>query len=340
METSTHYYTVGGLYSHNSTGRVAATNAARKAVKNMYCVMHGRLLVQMDVAQSEVRWAVNLANDRAYAQVFWNMEKVKAEYLANPTPENKQRVDFECDVHRQTAALMHRIPIEAVTSLQRQGAKRIVFGLLFGQHVTTLAKNLGVEVEEAQKLLDTFFAQFPDVHKWLLMAEKIAETKGFVDSPMGRRRHLAWAYASGDRKLIAQAQRKARNSPIQVISSDYNLLAGIRLQEYIETHNKDWKIVNLVHDSIIADIPYIQEEMLEYIAVAEKIFLDTSYLEQCFGVKMVVPLAVDFDIGFKYGNCKKYDRSAPALSEIWSWLDEQVKNGTAWPKLHDEHVWG
>jgi len=316
-------------------GRLAATVAARKAVKNMYCVPHGRLLVQMDVAQSEVRWAVQIAQDKNYAKVFRNMEKVKAEYIANPTEENKKRVKFECDVHRQTAALMHQIPIEDVTSVQRQDAKRIVFGIMFGQHVKTLAKNLGVEVEKAQELLDTFFAQFPDVHAWLLMAEKAAQTKGYVTSPMGRRRHLAHEYAEGN---AGRGNRQARNSPIQAASSDYNLIAGIRLQQYIEAKGKDWKIVNLVHDSIIAEIPYDADALREYIETAERIFMDTSCLKEMFGIEMIVPLAVDFDIGFKYGNCKSFDRTEKEFTEIWGWLEQQVTDGVAWPK-QEGHVW-
>lgn len=318
-----------------SKGRLQATNAARKAVKNMYCVPEGRLLVQMDVAQSEIRWAVQIALDKNYAKVFQNMEKIKAEYIANPTEENKKRVKFECDVHRQTAALMHQIPIEEVTDIQRQGAKSLVFGMLFGQHVTTLAKNLGIEVEVAEGLLETFFKQFPDVERWLINAEKEAQTKGYVTSPMGRRRHLAHEYAAGN---DGRGNRQARNSPIQAASSDYNLIAGIRLQNYIERHNKDWKIVNLVHDSIITEISYYKDDLLEYIEIAERIFMDTSCLKEMFGIEMIVPLAVDFDIGFKYGDCKGFDRSDKNFEEIWSWLEDQVAEGSAWPKA-TTHVW-
>jgi uracil-DNA glycosylase family 4 len=319
-------------------GRLAATVAARKAVKNMYCVDKGRLLVQMDVAQSEVRHIVGMAMDKNYAKVFWNMEKIKAEFIANPTPENKQRVKFECDIHRQTAALMNQIPIEEVTPIQRQAAKRIVFGILYGQHITTLAKNLGITVEKAQELLDIFFGQFPKVKEWLDWAVSYARANGFIDSPMGRRRHLAWAYNSDDRAQANRADRQAKNSPIQVISSDYNLLAGIRLQRYIEENNLDWRIVNLVHDSIIADIPYDEAVLREYIETAERIFTDTSCLKEMFGIELIVPLAVDFDIGFKYGDCKGFDRSEKNFQEIWAWLEAQVAAGTAWPKAATK-VW-
>jgi uracil-DNA glycosylase family 4 len=338
METENSYYVVGGLYSHNSKGRIAATNAARKAVKNMYCVSNGRLLIQMDVRQSEIRWVVQLAQDLNYAKVFHNMGKIEAEFIANPNPENKQRVKEECDVHRQTAALMNQIPIEDVTPLQRQEAKRIVFGMLYGQHITTLAKNLGIEVEKAQELQDIFFSKFPKVKDWLDWAISYARANGFVDSPMGRRRHLAWAYAADDRAQARRADRQAMNSPIQVISSDYNLLAGIRLQRYIEENNLDWRIVNLVHDSIIADIPYDEAVLREYIETAERIFTDTSCLQEMFGIEMIVPLAVDFDIGFKYGDCKGFDRSEKNFQEIWAWLEAQVAAGTAWPKAATK-VW-
>lgn len=311
-------------------GRIKATNDVRKAVKSMYCVPYGRLLVQMDVRQSEVRWLAQIANDTQYAQVFWNMLELRKEFQKNPTPEMAKRVQSECDVHRQVAAMMHRILIDQVTDAQRQGAKAITFGLIFGQHVKTLAKNLGISVTEAQGLFDQFFRMFPASSQWLRDIEIFAQRYGFVESPFGRRRHLAEAYESGDKYIISKANRQARNSPPQGASSDCNLLAGIRLQNYIEEHGYDWKMVGMVHDSIITEIPFNYEECKFFLAQSEKIFVDPEPLK-AFGINMILPLEVEYEIGFAYGDLEDWDEGKNPLKSIWGRLQEKVEAGTAWP---------
>ena len=88
--------------------------------------------------------------------------------------------------------------------------------------------------------------------------------------------------------------RICRNSPIQSIASDINLMACIKIQKYVQQHSKSWKLLNIVHDSIIAEIK--TEEVPDYIEKANEIMINNNILQD-FDVKTEIPLVADFTVG-------------------------------------------
>lgn len=305
-----------------------------KEIKRLFIAGPGRVLVCGDYSQAEVRWMAQIAHDKKLIDQYKKVVKIHQEAARNPTAENGLRKDTEGDFHTSNAAIVFRKKPKDVTKNERGATKNIVFGNIYGQGITRLALAIGCSRDEAREFQKAFFKQFPDASKWLRHIEKVGFRDGKVDSPLGgRSRHLSSWFLLGedfekannrrrDRKkgdeaiaddiLLARKafeDRASRNAPIQGVASDTNLLACIALTKYIEENGKDWWIVNVVHDSIIADIPF--NEVPEYIKVAQQIMQDPKLFAK-FDYFPEVPFMVDFSIGYTWGD--QYD-----VSPIKTW---------------------
>lgn len=282
-----------------------------RSIKALYITDEGNVMVCADYSQAEVRWLAEITGDEKLISAFENVARVQAAFLEDPSPENRLKLLAEGDFHRQTAAQILGKPPQDITDDERGAAKAIVFGLVYGMSSYGLASRLGISQAEAVTYQNKFLNQFPKAREWLERVEGEGFVQGFVESPIGRRRHLVSNYVDGDRrrgpsdfatpseKYRSYEDRVCRNAPIQSIASDTNLMACIQVQDYINKNNKSWRLINIVHDSIIAEIPYPEVE--EYIKIVDKIMIDPDIFE-VFGIKMRVPFKADFTIGPNWGD--------------------------------------
>ena len=65
------------------------------------------------------------------------------------------------DVHRVVASSVYRVPAEEVTHTQREFCKMVSYGLAYGMEAYGLSQRLGVPVEEAAAIIDSYFGAFP-----------------------------------------------------------------------------------------------------------------------------------------------------------------------------------
>lgn len=301
------------------TGRTACTNpnlqqipradtSYKKATKNIFTVKPGNVLVSADIAQGEVFLMAQTTGDLVFAKALHYMKRIKEQYWREPNSELKTILKNECDVHRQSASILYGVPIDKVTKEQRNLAKSIVtFGIIYGKAIKTIAEDLKISEKEAEKVQAKFFAKFKGSRDGLLRLEQMAKRFGFVESCIGRRRRLPQV-KSEDQGEVARALRQARNSPIQSLLSDYTLFQAGKLHQYILDHNKNWKIVDAVHDAVIAEIPF--HEVRDYVKVARRIMMDVESFAKAFEIQMIVPMLVDIDVGISYGDL--------TTAETWS----------------------
>lgn len=242
------------------------------------------------------------------------------------------------DSHRKFASLFFKTPVASVSKVQRQAAKSLVFGLLYGMSLQSIAKLLKITDEEAQDLHDKYMKSFPEASKWLAKSKKFARKHFYVQSPLGRRRRL-WGHLRLDKGVTSKMDRYAGNTVIQGVCSDCNVVADSLLIDVIEAHNKlkyqilnnsIWELVNLVHDSSEFEVPL--EDAYYFIKEMEKIFTEylTYYLREVFNFDIKIPLEVDFTIGTNYGNTRDWDGSEEDLINALKWLCEETakRDGT------------
>ena len=150
------------------------------------------------------------------------------------------------DLHRKTAAAVLGIEPDAVTKAQRQMAKAVNFGLLFGQGAAGLQRyaksSYGVDLTatEAEKARTAFFKAYPGLSRWQAETRRNAERAGQVRTPGGRVRPL-----EGQRALATESL----NSPIQGGAAEC-LLAALAA---LELDSLGAQLVNVVHDELVVE---------------------------------------------------------------------------------------
>jgi DNA polymerase-1 len=132
----------------------------------------------------------------------------------------------------------------------REIAKTINYGLSYGMGAQSLAQRVNVSVEEARKLMRTYFQTYPGMDHWLRQAARQAQKRGYAASCYGRKRFLSFAGASQAER--ASMERMARNHPIQATNADILKRAMAFLYDILPS---GVHVVLVVHDEIVLECP-------------------------------------------------------------------------------------
>ena len=157
------------------------------------------------------------------------------------------------DVHRTVAAAVYGIPPEEVTHTQREYCKMVSYGLAYGMEAYGLSQRLGVPVEEAAAIIESYFGAFPLVKQYMDRTVADAKIRGATRTQFGRIRPLPDLNASNYRVRQA-AERQAMNAGIQGLAADIFKLALVRLDRDLEEHALTSRLVLQVHDEVIVEV--------------------------------------------------------------------------------------
>ena len=197
------------------------------------------------------------------------------------------------DIHAATAARVWGVPADQVTSEQRNRAKMINFGLLYGMEAFGLADRLGIGRSEAQEHMDAYFAQFVDVREYMSSLVTTARNQGYTTTLFGRRRYLP-ELKSDNFRIRQMGERMALNAPVQGTSADIIKKAMIDLDAGLREGGMASTLILQIHDELILECP---EDELD---VAEKLVVET--MEGVVGLD--VPLKVDVATGADLASVK------------------------------------
>jgi len=220
--------------------------------------------VSADYSQIELRIMAHLSGDESLKRAF-------------------ARGD---DVHRATAAEVFGLPLEQVTHDERRTAKVINFGLIYGMSSFGLAQNLGIERATAQAYIESYFARYPGVKRYMDQTRSRARTQGYVETVFGRRLWLP-EMKSGSPMRRQAAERAAINAPMQGTAADLIKLAMISVQGWLDEKNSKTKLIMQVHDELVLEVP--ENELEEVKARLRELMQSVAKLD--------VPLLVDVGVG-------------------------------------------
>jgi DNA polymerase-1 len=163
------------------------------------------------------------------------------------------------DVHRTVAAAVYGIPPEEVTHTQREFCKMVSYGLAYGMEAYGLSQRLGVAVEEAAAIMESYFGAFPLVKHYMDATVAEAKIRGATRTQFGRIRPLPDLHAANYRVRQA-AERQAMNAGIQGLAADIFKLALVRLDRDLEDAKLQSRLVLQVHDEVIVEVAPGEEE--------------------------------------------------------------------------------
>ncbi|MES2528758.1 MAG: DNA polymerase I [Bdellovibrionota bacterium] len=267
--------------SNAATGRLSSDNPnlqnipARtengRRLRKGFVPSKGRELLSADYSQVELRLLAHFSQDENMLKAFRN----------------------DLDIHKQTAAEVFEVPLDQVTKDQRNGAKAINFGLMYGQTSFGLSQALHISQSEAKKYITSYFKNFHSVKSYLDGLKEKAEDTGYAETLFGRKRVLP-DIKSSNRQIKAMAERVAINSPIQGTAADIIKLAMINIQKALRDQNLKSKMILQVHDELIFDV--VPEEMDKMKVIVRE------YMENA--VNLSVPLKVEMGTGQNWYDLK------------------------------------
>lgn len=233
-------------------------------IRKMFVASPGKVLVDADYSQIELRLLAHIANDETMIAAFRSGE----------------------DIHAVTASQVFGVPLAEVTPLQRSHAKAVNFGIVYGISAFSLAQDIGVFQSEAKAYMDSYFAKYHGVREYMTRVVEQAKADGYVTTLFGRRRDLP-ELKSSNFNLRSFGERVALNMPIQGTAADIIKAAMVRVDARMRAEKLQARLLLQVHDELIVECPKEEAETVRAILVDE--------MEHVVDYR--VPLLVDAKIG-------------------------------------------
>jgi DNA polymerase-1 len=233
----------------------------RRAFKSRF---EGGTIVSADYSQVELRLLAHLAKD----------EQLTAAFARNE------------DVHRRTASLVFKLPIEQVDPEMRTRAKAINFGIIYGMGAQRLARETGLKFGEAQEFIERYFQVFAGVKRFIDATLEQTRKDGYTTTLLGRRRAIP-EINSEDPRIQANARNVAVNTPIQGTAADLIKLAMLAVDREVDAAKLESRMVLQVHDELVFDVAPGESKQVHEIA---RRCMETA-------LDLSVPLKVDIGEG-------------------------------------------
>jgi DNA polymerase-1 len=225
------------------TGRIASSDPnlqnipirteLGRRVRRAFIAEPGNTLLSVDYSQVELRIVAHMSND----------ETMLAAFRAGH------------DIHAATAAAIYEVPIDQVSKEQRDRAKGVNFGLIYGMSSFGLSRYMDITLAEAENFVNAYFEQFPGVKKYLDGMKAQAAEKGYVETLLGRRRYFLGLKTQTNRNIRNREEREAINAPIQGTAADIMKIAMLRVPGAVKQAGLSAKMLLQVHDELVLECP-------------------------------------------------------------------------------------
>jgi DNA polymerase I len=216
------------------TGRFSCTNPniqqVPHAVEYRRCFSgfpEGRKLIIADYSQIELRILAEFSGDRGFINAFKS----------------------GADLHRVTAGEVFNVTVDQVTREQRDFAKRLNFGVVYGIGAQRFSIMTGSTVSDAENILRKYFSTYRGLDTYLREAADRAVNDRQARTGSGRL--VRFRYDEQDRQQISMTKRNGKNTPIQGTSADILKRALRLLRE--ELAGSTAQIVNIIHDEVVVE---------------------------------------------------------------------------------------
>ena len=280
-----------------ATGRLSSSNPNlqnipvrtkfSRRIRKAFLPQEGWQLLSADYSQIELRILTHLSGEEVLQEAYRSGD----------------------DVHALTARLL--LNKDEVSPDERRLGKTINFGVIYGMGAQRFARETGVSQSEAKDFLSLYKQRYPKVFAFLELQERLALSKGYVETLLGRRRPFNFD-RNGLGRLLgkdpmeidlevarrggmeAQQLRAAANAPIQGSSADIIKVAMVQLQQQINETALPARLLLQVHDELVLEVNPTALEAVQKLVI--------STMEQA--VKLSVPLVVETGVGDNWREAK------------------------------------
>ena len=273
-----------------ATGRLSSSNPNlqnipvrtefSRRIRQAFLPEAGWQLISADYSQIELRILAHLSGEEVLVEAYNNGD----------------------DVHALTARLL--LEKDEVSADERRLGKTINFGVIYGMGAQRFARETGVSQAQAKEFLSKYKQRYPKVFAFLELQERLALSRGYVETILGRRRPFSFD-PSGLGRLLgkdpleldldvarrggmeAQQLRAAANAPIQGSSADIIKVAMVQLHHKLAASGLAARLLLQVHDELVLEAAPD--------AVEAVVNLTRETMERA--VALSVPLRVETGVG-------------------------------------------
>ena len=204
--------------------------------------MNGKVYIDADYSQIELRVLAHMSEDNHMCQAFENGE----------------------DIHKQAASKVLHKPIEEVTKEERSRAKAVNFGIVYGISDFGLGEQLGIGRKAAKTYIEQYLEEYSGIKRYMENVVEEAKRKGYSSTMFGRRRYIK-ELSSSNYMVREFGKRAAMNTPIQGTAADIMKIAMIKVYNEIKSRKLKSKIVLQVHDEMMIEAPIEEKEQVKEI---------------------------------------------------------------------------
>ena len=260
----------------STTGRFSSSNPnlqnipirseQGRLIRKAFVAQEDHFLLAVDYNQIELRVLAHVSEDEALIRAFHEGQ----------------------DIHRATASAAFDIPIAEVDAAQRDLAKRVNFGLMYGMGANSLARESQMTFEEASHFIKRYFERLPRVRDYIDETQRTARKNGELHTLFGRLGDFkALKRPGANRNHIQSLLRVAINFPIQGSAADIMKLAMLAVHRVLKENDLRAAMLLQVHDELVLEVP--QEEL----EITRRI-VEQTMESVC---ELLVPLRVDSEYG-------------------------------------------
>jgi len=276
----------GRLHTHfnqavAATGRLSTSNPNLQAIpirtelgreiRSAFVAETGHRLVSADYSQVELRILAHVSGEPKLREAFARGE----------------------DIHAATAAEVLGKDQATLTKDERNIAKMVNFGIIYGISAFGLSENLEIPRDDAQTYIDTYLARFPLVQDFIQRTIEQATRDGYVTTLFGRRRPVPEIRAM-NRQTRSLGERLAVNSVMQGTAADIIKVAMVRIHRRLRDEGRSARLVLQVHDELLVESPDAEASTVRELVRAE----------MCDAYPLDPPLAVDVGAGDDWNEAK------------------------------------
>ena len=228
-----------------STGRLSTTNPNLQSIpvrtdlgrriRSAFVAAEGTRLLSADYSQVELRILAHVSGEPVLREAFARNE----------------------DIHAATASQVFGVPQAELARHQRETAKMVNFGIIYGISSYGLSENLGIPREEAQDLIDAYLERLPRVRELIARTIADATDQGYVTTLLGRRRAIPELRAA-NRQTRSLGERLAVNTVMQGTAADVIKVAMVRIHERLRREGRSARLVLQVHDELLLEVPEVE----------------------------------------------------------------------------------
>ena len=276
----------GRLHTHfnqavAATGRLSTSNPNLQAIpirtelgreiRSAFVAEPGHRLVSADYSQVELRILAHVSGEPKLREAFARGE----------------------DIHAATAAEVLGKDQATLTKDERNVAKMVNFGIIYGISAFGLSENLEIPREEAQTYIDAYLARFPMVQDFIQRTIEQAKQDGYVTTLFGRRRPVPEIRAS-NRQTRSLGERLAVNSVMQGTAADIIKVAMVNIHRRLVDEGRGSRLVLQVHDELLVEAPDAEVSTVKELVRSE----------MCAAYPLDPALAVDVGAGDDWNEAK------------------------------------